>query len=448
MEDLVLNHIMMRFRTRRTTSSSKCEVDDYTGSKWDRRSVSPVESGETNATHKLPIAPASPVSEVSTSNNHAGLLPTESSDDLYGLTPVQTKQNIYEIEHQKPHDANLEKKRSITSVKKLALRFSSRLGSRDSKVPAQGRVLQKARPAAQSTVSISPYASTSGGNSSQRSEPSLPTQPTSVTSQAEAPKAVTDSQDLSEVPPPKPETESETESMPKTELRIEGKPLPASPQHEQAPPIFGLPPDFGVSADHNLAKLLPPIQASSDLANSIDAKLTSIRAGSLQPTAVLNDELEATKLKLSQLFESQALLRERYNSEKDKTTKLDAEHQLTHTRIHSLEQSARDMNDELRRLYEYVGSLERANKELRGSTRPANEGLMYIPHNELVPSAPSTRPVSASPPISEIQPLRPNPPPIPKKADRRSLNQYGEGSPISRSNSHEQATTGEDLSYW
>jgi hypothetical protein len=238
--------------------------------------------------------------------------------------------------------------------------------------------------------------------------------------------------------------------MPKTELKTEfSKPLPAAPEpHVQAPPDFGLPPEIGVSADHNLARLLPPIQASSDLANSIDERLTSIQTGSVRPTTTLNDELEATKLKLAQLFESQALLRERYNSEKDRSTRLDAEHNVTHTRIHSLEQSARDMNDELRRLYDYVGSLERANKELRGGTRPPNEGTMYIPHNELVPSAPSTRPVSASPPISEIQPLRPHPPPIPKKADRRSLSQYNDGSPISRSNSHEQAPTGEDLSYW
>jgi hypothetical protein len=211
------------------------------------------------------------------------------------------------------------------------------------------------------------------------------------------------------------------------------------------PPDFGLPPEVGASADHNLAKLLPPIQASSNLANSIDEKLTSMHGQTSRLT--LKDELEATQQKLSQLFVSQALLRERYNSEREKSVKLDDEDHTTHTRIHSLEQSTREMNDELRRLHEYVGSLELANKELRGSTRVPDGRTLYaapIDHG----SMPSTRPTSASPPMSEIQPLRPHPPPIPKKADRRSLKQNDDGSPISRTSSQEPNSATEDISYW
>lgn len=450
MEDLVLNHIMLRFRSRRgTANSSRCEVDNY--SIQDRKSVSPVESGETDASHKPPITPASPVSEVSSSKNIA-LLESESSDDLYGLTPVQTKQAIYEIENKKPQDATLEKKRSITSVKKLALRLGSRIGSKDLRIVTHGRVLQKPRPSQHNrsaAAAASPYGSTSADTSNEHSKVSLPPQQPAGTYQVTDTPEVTSPQTATVTQQSSgdhqtngsvsPIEEEKDESMPKTSA----KPLPATPQ-AQAPPDFGLPPDVGVSADHNLAKLLPPIQASSDLANSIDEKLTSMQAGSFRPT--LKDELEATQQKLSQLFESQALLRERYNTEKDRSSKLDVEHQVTHNRIHSLEQSTRDMNDELRRLYEYVGSLERANKELRGGMRISNEGTMFLPRDDQ--SMPSTRPVSTSPPVSVIQPLRPHPPPIPKKADRRSIRMGEDGSPISRTNSHEPHSANEDISYW
>ena len=481
MEDLVLDHIMHRFRIRKRANSSKCEEDNY--SSVSQRSISPLESGETKAGQMPPIVPASPVSEVSSSKDIA-LPKSESSDDLYGLTPAQSKQNVYELEHTKPRDTALEKKRSSISVKKLAFRFGSRLSSpKDLKVVTQGKVLQKPRPDTQSTIITSPYAASSTEISTGESQISLPPQqspqkklpsgtyqvsepPTSpsrasggshshvnniaqvngspetiVSAQPNGPHVVNGTTEVRDFHP-QPDT-SPSSRLENTEEQMD-KSLPSAPVAH--PPDFGLPPDVGTSADHNLARLLPPIQASSDLAHSIDEKLTTMQGQSFRPT--LKDELEATQQKLAQLFESQAMLRERYNSEKDKSFKMDAENSMTHTRIHSLEQSTREMNDELRRLYEYVASLERANKELRGGVRISNDGNMYLSRDELQ-SAPSTRPTSASPPMSVIQPLRTNPPPpIPKKADRRSLRQGDDGSPISRTNSNEPASAAEDISYW
>lgn len=447
---------MHRFNGRKSgVNSSRNDVDTH--SETTRHSVSPIPTREIDSSIKLPIEPVSPVSEVSKPQSIT-LHPTESSDDLYGLTPVQTKQAISQLEHEKPQVAfDLKKKRSLTSVKtvkKLALRLGlPRIGSRDGKVNKSGNVLRKRVVSDRSEIDISPYSlylsSSSSTISEERSSVSASQPQPAGTFRAEDVSTNPTSSDASEKITDRPSSEilDLSDAMPKTKV----KPLPAAPQAQsQAPPDFGLPPEFGASADHNLARLLPEIRTSNNFANSIDEKLTSLKLD--RPPSTMRDELEATQQKLTQLFESQALLRERYNTEKDRSSKLDAEHQNTHSRIHSLEQSARDMNDELRRLYEYVGSLERANQELRGGARTTNSGAMHAAQD--TQSAASVRASTASPPISEIQPLRPHPPPIPEKAERRSLLHY-DGSPISRENSNGSKelpnapqSANEDISYW
>lgn len=457
MEDLVLDHIMHRFRSTRNRFRSNREEDKYTA--YSERSVSPLKSEDSEAGHKPQIAPASSVPEVSKTKDIAPSM-IEASDDLYGLTPVQSKHKVYEIEHRRPHGATMETKRSSISVRKFASRWGSRLTSKDTKATTEGKVLQKSRPAVSSIAEVSPYASTSAGSSNGRSKVSLlppqmngDPQP-SGTYQVQATNGSLHTNGSHKV------NGAHGSNRSRSSKRSQDASKTASSSHEDAapskskphpdtpmahPPDFGLPPELGASADHHLAKLLPPIQDSTNLANIIDKKLTSMHDQASRPT--LKDELEATQQRLSQLFVSQALLRERYNSERDKSIKLDDEHLTTHTRIHSLEQSTREMNDELRRLHEYVGSLELANKELRGSARAPNEGTLYAPQIDLG-SVPSTRPTSASPPMSEIQPLRPHPPPIPKKADGRSLKSGEDGSPVSRTNSQEANTATEDISYW
>jgi hypothetical protein len=421
MEDLVLERIMLRFKSKKQAEKPRLETDRW--SVRSRPSTIGLKPEEFEEAQKPPISPVSPVSEVS----NKLLSSTESSDDLYGLTPVQSKRSVLEEEHQKQQDAAVDDaKRSLATIKKLALRFGVKVAVGEGRTSSQTRKLQKTQ-FNRNLEASSPYAAPVVEHLFVQSD-GFP-----------LPKEHTNGYPLTHV---------ESDGFP---LPVPLTPVPTREPQPNSPPSLPL----GVSADHNLARLLPPIQGTNDLANSIDEKLSTIHA----PAPTLKSELEATQQKLTLLFESQAMLRERYNAEKDKSSKLDSEYQYTHTRIHSLEQTTRDMNDELKRLQEYVSSLETANQALRGSQhssenqewrggmRTADFGLELGSSRDDLDLLLSARPVSPIPPVPAIQPLRMKPPPIPPKADRRSL-ANGDSPPLSKTNSNNRELSEEDKSYW
>jgi chromosome segregation ATPase len=89
--------------------------------------------------------------------------------------------------------------------------------------------------------------------------------------------------------------------------------------------------------------------------------------------ASLVKELDATQAKLAKLFESQAILRERYNAEKEKARNLNAECQETHAKVFNLEQSKQEVEEEARHLHNRIDELEQGNDHLRHELEAAKD---------------------------------------------------------------------------
>jgi hypothetical protein len=394
--------MLLRYKTKKHGEKPRLEDDHFSLSS--RPSSSPVRPGEFNGIRRPPIAPDTPVSRTSSSQD----LPfstTESSWDLYGLTPVQTQRDDLEAAHQQQQADVADAKRKVSTLRKIFSRLGYWTGFKEEKIDSNGVV----------------------GNGNGHPRETLDQQ-----------LAVTSAY---RVLAPEPEIHDS-----------DGFPLPlalspVAPNNElvlrrSLPP--GVSTDYDPHIDYNThMQLLPPIEATNDFANSIDNRLSTIQVS----RRTMNDELEAAQQKLNQLFDSQALLRERYNSERHKSLSLDAEYQRTHTRIHSLEQSTRHMDDELKRLHEYVSTLERANRDLRQGMQAA-EIEKHDPYEDS--GLPSPKLTLAIPPVPQIQPLQMRPPPIPKKADRRSMRRPDDSaSPVSPSKSTlKPINSNEDKSFW
>jgi hypothetical protein len=297
MEELVLNSLhlkpgSMNISSRRVDNSS---VSHATPTGSSRVSTQPeVKSHDEGVEMPKEIPLKRPESPLSTSG-HLGL--------------VRNQRNALQTELRHQQDAAADAKKSISSLRKLALRLAVRISVKEANIASHSKALAKAR---MSQYLLEQQQQHLAGPSHVRSE-NFPLSPP----QSPGPN----------------------------------KPLPSLPQSD-------------TTGRTNTVRFTTPWHDTSSIQGVIDngedrmIKMDASRAS-------LREELETTQRKLERLFESQALLREKYNLERQKSKNLDAECQQTHARISSLEESKEQIEEESRSLHKRIEELDQANVQLK-----------------------------------------------------------------------------------
>jgi chromosome segregation ATPase len=251
---------------------------------------------------------------------------------------VRSQRNALNDELRTHEEAAIEAKRSISSLRKLALRLAVRISVREAQIASHTQSLARSR--------MSQYLAEHGTSRSeerQKQHPRLEHFPIS--------------------PPQSPSPNKPLPSLPRWDSsgRV---PLVRFSSHVQ-PDIRQILHQRDQSAERwQAAEKYPDVLIRND--ERIFEKMDASRAS-------LVKELDATQAKLAKLFESQAILRERYNAEKEKARNLDAECQETYEKVFDLEQSKHEVEEEAHLLRQRIYELEQGNGHLRYELDAAKE---------------------------------------------------------------------------
>jgi predicted nucleic acid-binding Zn-ribbon protein len=256
---------------------------------------------------------------------------------------VRNQRNALHAELRSHEDAAIEAKRSISSLRKLALRLAVRISVREAHIASHARSLARSR--------MSQYLAERGTSPSAELEKKLP----------------------------------QSENFPLSPPQSPGpnKPLPSLPRWDSSGrvPLVRFSPVVQPDLRHLLhqrhqsaekwqaAEKYPDVLIRND--EQMFEKMDASRAS-------LVKELDATQAKLAKLFESQAMLRERYNAEKEKARNLGTECQETQEKVFNLEQSKHEVEEETRQLHQRIHELEQGNQHLRDELGAAKDGRTNI----------------------------------------------------------------------
>ncbi|KAE9962914.1 hypothetical protein EG328_011924 [Venturia inaequalis] len=307
MEDLVLNSLRLRTTTISPMNISTKRVENSVShagafTECSRVSTQPDEIFE-DAIAEMPIEipltrPESPLSS------------------LGHLALVRSQRNALQSELQHHQDSAADAKKSISSLRKLALRLAVRISVKEANIASHSKALAKAR--------MDQY--------------------------------------LLE--------QRRQNSLDPSHAQLGNVPIspPQSPNSNKALPTLPQPDGIGQTS---LVRYVSPWHDTTSIQDVIDngedrlIKMDASRIG-------LKEELDSTRRKLEKLFESQAVLREKYNLEREKSRNLDDESQRAHARIASLEDSKKQMEEKTVVLHAQIKELDEANVELKSELEAAN----------------------------------------------------------------------------
>lgn len=295
MEDLVLNSLRLKTSTSRPMNTSTKRVENSVSHARSPTECSPVSTQADDIFHdaadmpiEIPLTrPESPLSSI----GHLGL--------------IRNQRNALQSELRQQQASAADAKKSISSLRKLALRLAVRISVKEANIASHSKALAKAR--------MNQYL--------------LEQQRQNLIGPSHA------QPDTDPISPPQ-----STES--KKALPI----LPRSDSTSQASVVRF------ISPWHDTTSIQEVIDNGEDRLIKMDASRVSLK-----------EELDTTRRKLERLFESQAVLRDKYNLEREKSKNLDDESQKAHARIASLEKSKKDMEEETVALHARIKELGEAN---------------------------------------------------------------------------------------
>lgn len=299
MEDLVLNSLRVNISTPRPMNISTKRV-------------------ESSASHARTLAESSPVSTQTDDVFHDAssdmpieipmARPESPLCNLGHLALVRSQRNVLQSELRHHQESAADAKKSISSLRKLALRLAVRISVKEANIAAHSKALAKAR---MNRYLIEQQRQCLSGNDY--------------------------------ISPPQ------------------------SPNSNKALPIL---PQSDSIGEASVVRFISPWNDTTSIQDVIDngedrlIKMDASRVG-------LKEELDTTRRKLERLFESQAMLREKYNLEREKSRSLDDESQRAHARIASLEDSKKQIEEETVALHARIKELGEANVGLQSELEAA-----------------------------------------------------------------------------
>jgi DNA repair exonuclease SbcCD ATPase subunit len=320
MEDLVL----FKLHPEASNAEEGVDSDHYTTPpEWpDATSLNDGVSSHTITDHSIEIRmerPESPLSSI----GHLGL--------------VRGQRNALRAELRSHEEAAVQAKQSISSLRKLALRLAVRISVKEARISTHARLLAQARMEKYLAERNSPHTLVPG-HVRQESYP------------------------LS--PPQSPEPGKPLPALPRWDSSGRVTTVRFSPVDQHSPSLTELQRNHSYSARHNLDSTDQSQYGLGIFENQQLEKIDASRAS-------LVKELEATQARLAKLFESQAILRERYNNEREKARTLDAECQEIHAKVSTLEQSKHEVEEDAQHLHQRIEDLEQGNSRLKGELETA-----------------------------------------------------------------------------
>ncbi|TID27942.1 putative major antigen-like protein [Venturia nashicola] len=222
---------------------------------------------------------------------------------------IRSQRNALQSELRHYQESTADAKKSISSLRKLALRLAVRISVKEADIASHSKALAKAR--------MTQYL---------------------IEQQQQYPLGSPHAQPGDDTP------------ISPCQFQGSNKALPALPRPDSP-------------GQTNVVRFIAPWHDTTSIQEVIDdgedrlIKMDASRVG-------LKEELDNTRKKLEKLFESQAVLRERYNLEREKSKTLDDESQRAHARIASLEDSKKQIEEETVALHARIKELGDGNAEL------------------------------------------------------------------------------------
>ncbi|KAF2419022.1 hypothetical protein EJ08DRAFT_44028 [Tothia fuscella] len=240
--------------------------------------------------------------------------------------PNHSQQSDLRSEVGTPGEAAFQAKQSISSLRKLALRLAVRISVKEAKISSQAHLLSQSR---MENYLVEQAASTGQDQAHTvgQSHSGLESYPLS--------------------PPQSPGS---------------SKPLPSLPRWNSSGRVTTV--RFSPVLQHDKDTELSGLQIANDELDESSKQEHRLQMIDASRASLLR-ELESTQAKLRKLFEAQAVLRERYNNEREKARNLDAECQETHAKVVTLEQSKQEAEEEAQQLNHRIVDLEQGNSRLR-----------------------------------------------------------------------------------